>query len=125
MSLTLQRVWPVFCLQDGDFGAIWSCSGVFRASFAMVGDVEKRSLLDWFEAVLSLSRWNLLEVRSKAQIYTLRVVIWMMLPQRLVPCGSQQQAVHRMAEGQVEQPADAVIEGRLIVVTRRGFRDSW
>ena len=69
----------------------------------MVGDVEKRSLLDWFEAVLPVSLWNQLEGRSKAQIYTLRVVIWMMLSQRLNHCGSQQQAVHQMAEGQVER----------------------
>ena len=69
----------------------------------MVGDVAKRSLLDWFESVLPVSRWNQLEGRSKAQIYTLRVVIWMMLSQRLNHCGSQQQVVHQMAEGQMER----------------------
>jgi len=79
-------------------------------------DLQKRSLLGWFEAVLPRSRWDELEPRSKAQIYTLRVVIWMMLQQRLNHCGSQQQAVDQMAEGPAERllPASKrVREGKI------------
>lgn len=82
----------------------------------MVGEVEKGSLLDWFEAVLPLSRWKEWEGRSKAQIYTLRVVMWMMLSQRLNSGGTQQQAVHRMTEGEAARllpDSKRVREGRI------------
>jgi len=46
-------------------------------------EVDDRSLLRLFESVLPLARWKVLERRSKAQIYSLRVVVWMMLLQRL------------------------------------------
>jgi hypothetical protein len=84
---------------------------------AMVGDIEKRSLLDWFEAALAVWRWNRLKDRSKTQIHTLRVVIWMMLSQRLNHCCNQQQAVHQVAERQVKRPlpdSKRVKEGKIL-----------
>jgi len=82
----------------------------------MAGDGAKLSLLDWFESILPAARWNALDGRSRTQIYTLRVVIWMMLSQRLNSCGSQQGAVDRMAEGQVARllpDSKRVREGRI------------
>jgi hypothetical protein len=69
----------------------------------MATEIEGRSFLSWFESILPLARWRALEGRSKAQIYSLRVVIGMMLSQRLNPNGSQQQAVHSLVEGQMGQ----------------------
>lgn len=65
--------------------------------------IEERSFLQLFESILPAARWKELEGRGKAQIYTLRVVIWMMLWQRLQERGSQQQAVDGIAEGHVER----------------------
>jgi hypothetical protein len=48
----------------------------------------ERSFLDLFESVLPAGRWKRLPGKSKAQIYTLRAVIWMMLLQRLDECGT-------------------------------------
>ena len=82
----------------------------------MQAAVDERSLLGLFEAVLPITRWEALEGRAKAQIYTLRVVIWMMLLQRLSERGTQQCAVHGVAEGHLERllPASKrVREGRI------------
>ena len=65
--------------------------------------IEERSFLQLFESILPAARWKELEGRRKAQIYTLRVVIWMMLWQRLQERGSQQQSVDSIAEGHVER----------------------
>ena len=69
----------------------------------MQGEVDERSCLRLFESVLPAGRWKELEGRGKGQIYTLRVVIWMMLLQRLDQRGSQQRAVDQIAEGHLER----------------------
>jgi len=69
----------------------------------MQTDVDDRSLLRLFESVLPIARWKALESGSKAQIYTLRVVVWMMLLQRLDERGTQQRAVHEIAQGHLER----------------------
>lgn len=61
------------------------------------------SVLQLFEEVLPAQRWKELENRPKAQIYTLPVVIWMMLLQRFNQRGTQQEAVHQIARGNVER----------------------
>jgi hypothetical protein len=76
----------------------------------------ERSLLRLFESVLPTARWKTLEGGSKAQIYTLRVVIWMMLLQRLDKRGTQQRAVHEIAQGHLERllpESKRVREGRI------------
>jgi hypothetical protein len=66
--------------------------------------------LQLFEDVLPAARWKELEKRPKAQIFTLPVVIWMMLLQRLNQRGTQQEAVHQIVQGNV---------GRLLPDSRR------
>jgi hypothetical protein len=82
----------------------------------MQTEVDDRSLLRLFESVLPFARWIALESRGKAQIYSLRVVIWMMLLQRLNDRGTQQRAVDEIAQGHLERllPASKrVREGRI------------
>jgi hypothetical protein len=82
----------------------------------MRGEVDERSLLDLFESVLPVGRWQELEGRTRAQIYTLRVLIWMLLLQRLQERGSQQRAVDQITEGHLERllPASKrVREGKI------------
>jgi hypothetical protein len=78
--------------------------------------VDERTLLGLFEAVLPVARWEALAGRATPQIYTLRVVIWMMLLQRLDMRGTQQRAVHGMAQGYLERllpDSKRVREGRI------------
>ena len=82
----------------------------------MQTDFDERSLLHLFESVLPMARWKALQGRAKAQIYTLRIVIWMMLLQRLDERGTQQRAVHEIAQGHLERllPASKrVREGKI------------
>lgn len=82
----------------------------------MPTEFDERSFFRMFEAVLPVARWQALAGRSKAQIYTLRVVIWMMLLQRLGERGTQQYAVHGIAEGHLERllpDSKRVREGRI------------
>jgi hypothetical protein len=98
------------------WGAIWNCSGDFRAQATMQTEVDERSLLHLFESILPLAKWKALERRAKAQIYTLRVVIWMMLLRRLDERGTQQRAVHAIAQGHLERllpDSRRVREGRI------------
>src|SRR5882762_6912901 len=79
-------------------------------------EFDERSFLRLFESVLPLARWKALEGGAKAQIYSLRVVIWMMLLQRLDDRGTQQRAVHGIAEGHLERllpDSKRVREGRI------------
>jgi len=69
----------------------------------MQTEVDGRSFLHLFESVLPTVRWQALEGKAKAQIYTLRVVVWMMLLQRLDERGTQQRAVHEIAQGHLER----------------------
>lgn len=69
----------------------------------MQSEVDDRSLLRLFESILSVGRWKALEGRAKAQIYSRRVVIWMMLLQRLDERGTQQRAVHGIVQGHLER----------------------
>lgn len=69
----------------------------------MQTEVGERSLLRLFESVLPVARWRVLEGGAKAQIYSLRVVIWMMLLQRLDERGSQQRAVDEIAQGHLQR----------------------
>jgi len=75
----------------------------FRANAAMQPGFDERSILRLFESVLPTVRWKALEGRAKAQTYTLRVVIWMMLLQRLAERGTQQRVVHGVAQGHLER----------------------
>jgi putative transposase len=82
----------------------------------MVREVGGRSLLRLFEGVLPAARWKELEGKRSGQIYTLRVVVWMMLSQRLQERGTQQRAVHGIAEGHLERllpDSKRVGEGRI------------
>jgi len=82
----------------------------------MQTEIDERSFLRLFESVLPLARWKALQGRAKAQIYTLRVVVWMMLLQRLDERGTQQRAVHEIAQGHLERllPASKRVgEGRI------------
>ena len=82
----------------------------------MQTEVDDRSLLRLFESVLPVARWKALEGRAKAQIYSLRVVVWMMLLQRLDERGTQQRAVHEIAQGHLERllpESKRVREGRI------------
>jgi putative transposase len=79
-------------------------------------EVDDQSLLRLFESVLPVARWKTLEGRAKAQIYSLRVVVWMMLLQRLDDRGTQQRAVHEIAQGHLERllpESKRVREGRI------------
>jgi len=82
----------------------------------MQTEVDERSLLRLFESVLPVGRWKALEGRAKAQIYTLRVVVWMMLLQRLDQRGTQQRAVDAIAQGHLQRllpESKRVGEGRI------------
>jgi hypothetical protein len=82
----------------------------------MQTEVDERSLLRLFESVLPMGRWKTLQGRAKAQIYSLRVVVWMMLLQRLDERGTQQRAVHEIAQGHLERllpDSKRVREGRI------------
>ena len=82
----------------------------------MQTEVDDRSLLRLFESVLPVARWKALEGRAKAQIYSLRVVIWMMLLQRLNERGTQQRAVDEISQGHLERllpESKRVLEGRI------------
>lgn len=82
----------------------------------MQPEFDERSFLRLFESVLPLAWWKALEGSAKAQIYSLRVVIWMMLLQRLDERGTQQRAVHGIAEGHLERllpDSKRVREGRI------------
>ena len=82
----------------------------------MQTEFDERSLLGLFESVLPVARWKALEDRAKAQIYSLRVVVWMMLLQRLDERGTQQRAVHEIAQGHLERllpSSRRVREGRI------------
>jgi putative transposase len=82
----------------------------------MQTEVDDRSLLCLFESVLPAARWKALAGRAKAQIYSLRVVVWMMLLQRLDARGTQQRAVHEIAQGHLERllpESKRVREGRI------------
>ncbi len=81
-----------------------------------MGEVRGWSLLRLFEEVLPAARWKELEGERKGQIYTLRVVVWMMLSQRLQQRGTQQRAVEGIAEGHLERllpDSKRVREGRI------------
>jgi hypothetical protein len=78
--------------------------------------VDDRWLLGLLESVLPVARWKALEGRAKAQIYSLRVVVWMMLLQRLDDRGTQQRAVHEIAQEHLERllpESKRVREGRI------------
>lgn len=63
---------------------------------------DKDSLLQFFEQIVPAERWRELEGGSRpAQIYSLPVVVWMMLLQRLDERGSQQEVVHQVALGKL------------------------
>jgi hypothetical protein len=82
----------------------------------MQTEFDERSLLRLFESVLPMGRWKALQGRAKAQIYSLRVVVWMMLLQRLDERGTQQRAVHEIAQGHLERllpESKRVREGRI------------
>ena len=82
----------------------------------MQTEVDDRSLLRLFESVLPVARWKAFEGRAKAQIYSLRVVVWMMLLQRLNERGTQQRAVDEIAQGHLERllpESKRVREGRI------------
>ena len=73
-------------------------------------------MLGLFESVLPVVRRKALEGRAKAQIYSLRVVVWMMLLQRLDERGTQQRAVHEISQGRLERllpESKRVREGRI------------
>jgi len=88
----------------------------FRALARMQTEFDERSLLRLFESVLPMGRWKALQGRAKAQVYSLRVVVWMMLLQRLDERGTQQRAVHEIAQGHLERllpSSKRVREGRI------------
>src|SRR6266851_3758899 len=61
---------------------------------------DDKSLLQLFADVMSEEQWRELEGKGKgAQIYTLRVVVGLMLLQRMNDRGSQQVVVEQMAAG--------------------------
>jgi hypothetical protein len=63
---------------------------------------DKDSLLQFFEQIVPAERWRELEGGPRpAQIYSLPVVVWMMLLQRLDERGSQQEVVHQVALGKL------------------------
>jgi putative transposase len=63
---------------------------------------DEGSLLQFFEHIVPAERWRELEGGTRpAQIYSLPVVVWMMLLQRLDERGSQQEVVHQVALGKL------------------------
>jgi hypothetical protein len=80
-----------------------SAQAFSRSYVAMPIAFHEQSFLRLFESVLPTARWKALEGRAKAQIYTLRVVVWMMLLQRLDERGTQQRAVQGIAQGHLER----------------------
>jgi hypothetical protein len=63
---------------------------------------DEQSMLQLFEQIIPAERWQELEgEKSRTQIYTLRVVVGMMLLQRLNERGSQQEAVHQIVAGRL------------------------
>jgi hypothetical protein len=88
----------------------------FRGKAAMQIKVDDRSLLRLFESVLPVARWKALDGRAKAQIYSPRLVVWIMLLQRLDERGARQRAVHEIAHGHLERllpESKRVREGRI------------
>lgn len=68
-----------------------------------ISAAEERSLLQLFAGLVSKEQWQELEGGPKrTQIYTLPVVIGMMLLQRLNERGTQQEAVHQIAAGRLD-----------------------
>jgi len=64
---------------------------------------EERSLLQLFAELVSQEQWQELQGgQRRSQIYTLPVVIAMMLLQRLNERGTQQEAVHQVVAGQLD-----------------------
>lgn len=60
-------------------------------------------LLRLFEELVPPERWRELEAgKGQPQIYTLPVVVWMMLFQRLNQRGTQQEAVYQIAAGRLD-----------------------
>jgi hypothetical protein len=64
---------------------------------------DEQALFQLFEQLLPAERWLELAGESEAQIYTLPVVVWMMLLQRLHERGTQQEAVHQLAAGTLDR----------------------
>jgi hypothetical protein len=65
--------------------------------------VEERSLLELFVGLLSKEQWVEMQGSPRrSQIYTLPVVMAMMLLQRLNERGTQQEAVHQIAAGRLD-----------------------
>lgn len=65
---------------------------------------DEGSLLQLFEQIVPAERWRQMEgAKRAAQIYTLPVVVWMMLLQRLDERGTQQEAVHQIAAGRLDR----------------------
>jgi len=64
---------------------------------------DEQALFQLFEQLLPAQRWQELAGESEAQIYTLRVVVWMMLLQRLHDRGTQQEVVHQLTAGTLER----------------------
>jgi hypothetical protein len=83
--------------------------------------IDEQSLLDLFAQVMPAERWQELEgEKSRAQIYTLRVVVGMMLVQRLNERGTQQEAVHQVTVGSLGRLLGAgkrVREGKISSAT--------
>ena len=82
----------------------------------MQTEFDERLFLRLFESVLPMARWKALQGRAKAQIYSLRVVVWRMLLQRLDERGTPQRAVHEIAPGHLERllpSSRRVREGRI------------
>jgi len=64
---------------------------------------DEQELLQLFEQLLPPERWLELSGESEAQIYTLPVVVWMMMLQRLYERGTQQEAVHQLTAGTLDR----------------------
>jgi hypothetical protein len=66
-------------------------------------EASEQGLLQLFQRVVSEGQWEELEGRERAaQIYSLPVVVWMMVLQRIGERGTQQEAVQQLLTGQLD-----------------------
>jgi hypothetical protein len=73
------------------------------SAYLKMAMAEERSLLQLFAELMSEKQWQeLQEGQGRSQIYTLPVVIAMMLLQRLNERGTQQEAVHQVVGGRLD-----------------------
>jgi hypothetical protein len=85
---------------------------------------KEQGLLQLFAELVPAGQWQELVRREKRpQIYTLPVVVAMMILQRLSEHGTQEEAVNRLLQGQLDHllPASKRVQGEQISPNTGGY----